>query len=106
MPNEVSRVVPTAFSNGVQKLGHPVRLSNLAVEVATHAREVAAPFLVKDRARERTLGRALAQHRELIGRQELVPLDISADDLKSLGRLRRCRPEPSGRCHQTHGAAN
>src|ERR1700722_6590941 len=32
MPNELSRVSPTARSSGAQKLGQPVRLSNLVVE--------------------------------------------------------------------------
>jgi hypothetical protein len=32
MPNDVSRVVPTAFSSGAQKLGHPVRLSYFVVD--------------------------------------------------------------------------
>jgi len=32
MKNEVSSVVPTAFSSGAQKLGQPVPLSNFVVE--------------------------------------------------------------------------
>jgi hypothetical protein len=32
MPNEVSRVLPTAFSNGARKLGPPVWLPYFVVE--------------------------------------------------------------------------
>ena len=75
------------------------------VEVAARAGEVAAPFLVKERARERTLGRALAQHRVLIGRQKLAPLGIGMDDREGFDRPRGGRPSRPCRCsHNSNGA--
>src|SRR5258708_27253365 len=54
------------------------------VEVTARASEVASTLLVKQRAGEGVLGRALAQHGKLVGRQELAPLGVGMRDLEGL----------------------
>src|SRR5467141_5203489 len=77
------------------------------VEVTARASKVASPLLVQQRAGEGTLGRALAQHGKLVGRQELAPLGVGMRDLEGLTPRRRdppwrnrCRSKADGRVDQ------
>ena len=106
MPNErVVRFVPTAcVAAAAQKLGQPVPLSNFVFEenrssVAAGAGERAAALLVQQRARERALGPGLAQHRVLIGRQQLAPLGVAVRHLEALRRARRRGRTPAVKRH-------
>ena len=84
-----SVVVPTALSSGCQKLGQPVPLSNLVSEENSGRSQPAqcvdagARSLV-ERAGEGALGAVLAQHVELLRRQQLLPLLVGLGDLEGL----------------------
>src|SRR5712672_1086793 len=77
------------------------------VEVTSRAGKVTSPLLVQQRAGEGALGPALAQHRKLVGRQELAPLGVRMRDLVGLTpRLsdppwrNRCRSKADSRVDQ------
>ena len=79
--------MPTALSSGAQKLGQPVPLSNFVVEEKRSRSQPAQakmprPLLVQQRAGERPLGSALAQHRILVRRQQLAPFRVAVGDFK------------------------
>ena len=70
MPSDMSFVVPIAFSSGAQKLGQPVRLSNLVVDeksARSHPAQKNVP-------------------RILIGRQQFAPFGVAASDLEGVLR--------------------
>ena len=103
MPSDVVLVVPTALVSGAQKLGQPVPLSNLVVD---ENRSRSQPAQAKMPARcsfssGLVNGRSvalLAQHRILVGRQQLAPFRVAVRDLE---RLSRGWPEPHAKdCRQ------
>ena len=93
MPKALSSIFPTAPSNGSQKLGQPVPLSNFVgggkeIASAAGATESSGPLLVEQRAGEWPLGGALAQDGELIGGEQLAPFIVGVRDREQLAGAR------------------
>src|SRR5208337_3598446 len=65
------------------------------IAVTASADECAAPLLVQKRARERTLGIALTQHRILIRRKKFAPIRVAVSDFKDF--CGRCQSGPPWR---------
>ena len=103
MPWDLSSSMPTACSNGAQKLGQPVPLSNLvveenSVEPAAGAGEGPVAMFVEQGTAERCLGAAPPEHGILAGIEERAPFGIGMCHGETLaGESRGHPPECPGR---------